>query len=115
MPTVIDPPKSPVMPSLPDVDKAPSIGTGSTSGGGNTGGGPWKIIVLNDDHNSFEGVAGALATYIPGCDRNKGMRFAETIHNTGRAVVWSGQRETAELYWTQLKDFGLTMAPLDQG
>jgi ATP-dependent Clp protease adaptor protein ClpS len=28
--------------------------------------------------------------------------------------VWSGAREPAEHYWEQLKDAGLTMAPLEQ-
>jgi hypothetical protein len=27
--------------------------------------------------------------------------------------VWSGHREAAELYWQQLRGFGLTMAPLE--
>jgi ATP-dependent Clp protease adapter protein ClpS len=30
-------------------------------------------------------------------------------------VVWSGQKEQAELYWELLNDAGLTMAPLEQG
>jgi ATP-dependent Clp protease adaptor protein ClpS len=30
-------------------------------------------------------------------------------------MVWAGQKEPAELYWEQLKDAGLTMAPLEQG
>jgi ATP-dependent Clp protease adaptor protein ClpS len=29
--------------------------------------------------------------------------------------VWTGMKETAELYWEQLRDAGLTMAPLEQG
>jgi ATP-dependent Clp protease adapter protein ClpS len=29
--------------------------------------------------------------------------------------VWSGQQEPAELYWEQLRDYGLTMAPLETG
>jgi ATP-dependent Clp protease adaptor protein ClpS len=28
--------------------------------------------------------------------------------------VWSGPREPAEHYWQQLKEAGLTMAPLEQ-
>ena len=40
------------------------------------------------------------------------MALATKIHNAGRARVWSGVREQAELYWEQLKDAGLTMAPL---
>ena len=39
--------------------------------------------------------------------------MADRIHNTGRAVVWSGHKEPAELYWEQLRGFGLTMAPLE--
>jgi ATP-dependent Clp protease adaptor protein ClpS len=79
-----------------------------------TGGGkPWNVIVLNDNHNTFEGVAFALSSTIPGVDYEKGMRLADTIHHSGRAVVWSGPREPAELYWEQLKGYGLTMAPLD--
>ena len=70
--------------------------------------------MLNDDHNSFDGVAYALAAVLPGVDFDRGMSFANKIHTSGRAVVWSGHKEQAELYWQQLKDFGLTMAPLDR-
>jgi ATP-dependent Clp protease adaptor protein ClpS len=84
----------------------------------NTGGSgfadPWKVIVLNDNHNTFESVAGALSSHIPGCSYKKGMRFAEEIHNNGQATVWSGLQEQAELYWELLKQSGLTMAPLEQ-
>jgi ATP-dependent Clp protease adaptor protein ClpS len=73
----------------------------------------WKVIVLNDDHNTFDGVASALATVIPGVDFDHGLRLANRIHETGRAVVWSGLREPAELYWSELRDRGLTMAPLE--
>jgi len=72
------------------------------------------VIVRNDDHNTFEHVAQTLARVIPGCDYARGMSFANTIHSSGRAIVWSGQREPAELYWEQLASAGLTMAPLEQ-
>ena len=74
----------------------------------------WKVIVLNDDHNTFDGVAAALSAVIPGVSFDRGMALANTIHSSGRAVVWSGVREQAELYWEQLRDRGLTMAPLDR-
>jgi ATP-dependent Clp protease adaptor protein ClpS len=73
----------------------------------------WRVIVLNDNHNTFDGVAFALARVIPGVSYESGMQLANRIHNTGQAIVWSGHREAAELYWTQLRDFGLTMAPLE--
>ena len=72
------------------------------------------MIVLNDDHNTFDGVALALSSVLPGVSFDQGMSMANRIHSTGRAVVWSGHKERAELYWQQLKDFGLTMAPLDR-
>jgi ATP-dependent Clp protease adaptor protein ClpS len=74
----------------------------------------WRVIVLNDDHNTFDGVAVALAAVLPGVSYEGGMQLANRIHNTGQAVVWAGHREAAELYWTQLKDHGLTMAPLER-
>jgi ATP-dependent Clp protease adaptor protein ClpS len=74
---------------------------------------PWDVIVLNDDHNTFQGVAFALSSVLPGVDYDKGMTIANTIHTKGLAIVWSGQQEQAELYWEQLKAYGLTMAPLE--
>ena len=78
-------------------------------------GGNWRVIVLNDDHNTFDHVAHTLARTIPGISVAKGYAIADVIHNTGRAIVWSGMKEPAEHYWEQLKDAGLTMAPLEQG
>jgi ATP-dependent Clp protease adaptor protein ClpS len=75
----------------------------------------WRVIVLNDNHNTFEGVAAALSRVLPGVSYDQGMAMANTIHNTGRAIVWTGAREPAELYWELLKEAGLTMAPLEQG
>jgi ATP-dependent Clp protease adaptor protein ClpS len=77
-------------------------------------GGNWMVIVLNDDHNTFDHVARTLARVIPGVDLDAGHRLADRIHNSGQAVVWSGPREPAELYWEQLNSAGLTMAPLEQ-
>ena len=78
-------------------------------------GGHWRVIVLNDNHNTFDGVAGALSTVLPGVGYDEGMALANRIHNSGQAIVWSGPREPAELYWEQLGAHGLTMAPLEQG
>jgi ATP-dependent Clp protease adaptor protein ClpS len=72
------------------------------------------IIVLNDNHNTFEHVASSLAAVLPGVDYSKGMAFATKIHNEGRARVWSGYREVAELYWEQLSEAGLTLVPLGE-
>jgi ATP-dependent Clp protease adaptor protein ClpS len=77
--------------------------------------GPWRVIVLNDNFNTFDHVAESLANVIPGVTLAQGYRFADRIHNTGQAIVWSGAREDAEVYWDQLDGAGLTLAPLESG
>ncbi len=83
-------------------------GTGSRTGDA------WRVIVLNDNHNTFEGVAFALAQTIPGVDYDKGIQLATKIDTTGQAIVFSGHQELAELYHSQLEGYGLTMAPLEK-
>jgi ATP-dependent Clp protease adaptor protein ClpS len=78
-------------------------------------GGRWKVIVRNDDHNTFDHVARTLAGVLPGVNLDQGYAFAEQIHHGGLAIVWSGHREAAEHYWELLRAAGLTMAPLEQG
>ena len=75
---------------------------------------PWIVIVLNDDHNTFDGVAAALANVLPQVSFELGLRIANLIHTKGSALVFSGHREVAEHYWRGLKERGLTMAPLEQ-
>ena len=58
------------------------LGPGSGLGG-------WRVIVLNDDHNTFDHVAETLARYIPGVNVSAGHGFANRIHTTGQAIVWS--------------------------
>ena len=85
-----------------------------TRGPGSGLGDNWRVIVRNDDHNTFDHVAQTLARHIPGVSVDKGYAIADLIHNQGQAVVWSGLKEQAELYWELLNDAGLTMAPLEQ-
>ena len=72
------------------------------------------MIVLNDDHNTFDHVAKTLSRVVPGVSLEQGHRFADKIHNSGQAIVWTGPREPAEHDWEQLESAGLTMAPLEQ-
>jgi ATP-dependent Clp protease adaptor protein ClpS len=90
------------------IERPRSAGPGSGLGGN------WLVIVRNDNHNTFEHVAQTLARVIPGVSVDAGHRLADTIHNSGQACVWTGPREPAELYWEQLSEAGLTMAPLEQ-
>jgi len=77
-------------------------------------GGSWRVIVCNDNHNTFDHVAQTLASVLPGVTVSQGHQIAEQIHGSGQAIVWSGPREPAEHYWEQLNSAGLTMAPLER-
>ena len=78
-------------------------------------GGSWRVIVRNDNHNTFDHVAHTLARFIPGITVVRGHEIANVIHGSGQAIVYTGEKEPAELYWEQLNSAGLTMAPLEQG
>lgn len=74
----------------------------------------YKIIVLNDDFNTFQHVAESLMKYIPNMSSDLAWDLTHQIHNEGQAIVWVGPLEQAELYHSQLSRAGLTMAPLEQ-
>ncbi|MBC6419998.1 MAG: ATP-dependent Clp protease adapter ClpS [Prochloron sp. SP5CPC1] len=74
----------------------------------------YKIIVLNDDFNTFKHVAECLIKYIPGMTKKRAWSLTEQVHNEGQAIVWVGPQEPAELYHQQLSRAGLTMAPLEK-
>ena len=74
----------------------------------------YKIIVLNDDVNTFQHVVETLVKYIPGMVSDRAWDLAHQIHNEGLAIVWVGPMEQAELYHEQLSRAGLTMAPLER-
>jgi len=85
------------------------------SGPGSGLGELWRVVVLNDDHNTFDHVAETLSRVIPGMSLAQGYRLADQIHKSGLAIVWSGPKDDAEQYWEQLDSAGLTMAPLEPG
>ena len=76
---------------------------------------PYKVVLYNDDVNSMDHVVRSLLRSVPGLSTRKAIEVMMEAHNSGRAIVWSGDRELAELYWEQLNSAGLTMAPLEQG
>jgi ATP-dependent Clp protease adaptor protein ClpS len=78
-------------------------------------GGAWRVIVRNDDHNTFDHVARSLSRTIPGVTLDQGYAIADRVHTSGQAIVFTGHKELAEHYWEQLHCAGLTMAPLEQG
>ncbi|MGB3516056.1 MAG: ATP-dependent Clp protease adapter ClpS [Elainellaceae cyanobacterium] len=73
----------------------------------------FKVIVLNDDFNTFQHVAACLMKYIPQMTSDRAWELTNQVHFEGQAIVWTGPQEQAELYHQQLSRAGLTMAPLE--
>ena len=73
-----------------------------------------RVIVLDDDVNTFQHVVDSLMKIIPGMNEDKAWGLARKINNEGSAEVWSGPLEQAELYHQQLASAGLNMAPLER-
>jgi ATP-dependent Clp protease adaptor protein ClpS len=73
----------------------------------------YKVVVLDDDFNTFEHVANCLVKYIPQMPPDRAWQLTHQVHYEGQAIVWIGPQEQAELYHMQLETAGLTMAPLE--
>ena len=73
-----------------------------------------RIIVLDDNFNSFEHVANCLVIIIPGMSEKRSWELAVEVDKEGSAEVWRGPLEQAELYHQQLVSKGLTMAPIEK-
>ena len=73
-----------------------------------------RVIVLNDNFNTFEHVANCLLAIIPGMSEKRSWDLAIKVDNSGSAEVWRGSLEQAELYHEQLASKGLTMAPIEK-
>lgn len=73
-----------------------------------------RVVVLDDDVNTFQHVVECLVRYIPAMTPDRAWALAHRIDGDGSAVVWSGPQEQAELYHQQLGAEGLTMAPLER-
>lgn len=66
-----------------------------------------KLIVFNDDHNSFDWVIECFCAYLQHTPA-QAEQCALIIHNKGKAEVKRGTLEELEAYKTALDDAGLT-------
>ena len=62
---------------------------------------PWQVVVLDDPVNLMEYLSRVL-TNIFGFSTEKAKELMMAVHQKGRAVVWVGNREKAEMYVSQL-------------
>ncbi len=73
-----------------------------------------RVIVLDDNFNTFQHVANCLKTIIPSISEETAWDLTIKVDKTGLAEVWRGNLEQAELYYEQLLSKGLTMAPIEK-
>ena len=58
-----------------------------------------RVIVLDDNFNTFQHVANCLLTIIPSMSEKRAWDLTIKVDNTGSAEVWRGNLEQAELYY----------------
>ena len=63
---------------------------------------PWNVVVHDDPVNLMHYVTFVLMK-IFGYDENKATTLMMQVHQSGRSIVWSGEREKAEFYVQQLQ------------
>ena len=73
-----------------------------------------RVIVLDDNFNTFQHVANCLMKIIPGMSEKRSWDLAVKVDKIGSAEVWRGPFEQAELYHQQLVKKGLTVAPIEK-
>jgi ATP-dependent Clp protease adaptor protein ClpS len=63
---------------------------------------PWNVVVHDDPVNLMEYVTFVFMKVF-GYDRIKATSLMREVHQQGRSIVWSGEREKAEFYVQQLQ------------
>lgn len=67
----------------------------------------WSVILWNDDVHSMDHVVIALVRTIE-LSIEQAIEVMYEAHENGKAVAWTGAKETAELYRDGLQSYGLT-------
>jgi len=68
--------------------------------------GTWNVLVFDDPVNLMDYVTRVFQKVF-GYPREKAEQLMMTVHTAGKALVWAGERERAELYVQQLHGFQL--------
>ena len=101
--------------TLPGITTAPDVATSEETRTRRIP--PYNVILLNDDHHSMEFVVEVLCKAL-GVNVERAYEFMMTAHTSGRAVVWTGSKEGAELKAEQIttfhetRDNGVNLGPL---
>jgi len=73
---------------------------------------PWNVIVHNDPINLMSYVT-MVFQRVFGYSKERAERHMMEVHELGRSIVWTGDREKAELYVQTLHGY-LLLATLEQ-
>ena len=65
---------------------------------------PYNVILLNDEHHSMDFVVEVLCKVL-GCPLERAVQLMIEAHESGRAIIWTGTREVAELKAEQIQTF----------
>ena len=68
----------------------------------------WRVMLHNDDYNSFEHVIASLLTTVPSLTPEEAGAITLEAHYTGVALVIVTPKERAEFYSERLRQCGLT-------
>lgn len=67
---------------------------------------PWSVLVFDDPVNLIQYVIKVLRKVF-GYGQEKAESMTMAVHKEGRSVVWTGDRERAEMYVQQLHQYQL--------
>lgn len=68
---------------------------------------PWSVV-LHDDPVNYMGFVTLVIRRVFGYSKERAEKHMLEVHQLGRSVVWTGDREQAELYVHQLQGHHLT-------
>ena len=66
----------------------------------------WKVVVLNDPVNLMNYVV-MVFRKVFGYGEQKAIKHMKEVHELGKSILWSGEREQAESYVFQLQKWRL--------
>jgi len=67
---------------------------------------PWSVVVWDDPITPMSVVV-VIFRKVFGFTVDKATHLMMTVHNEGRAIVWSGSKDLAESYCVRLQSLGL--------
>lgn len=68
---------------------------------------PHKVVVHNNNTNTFDEVIAVLLRAVPGCSFMEARNLTYEVHMTGAAVVYCGDLDVAEACAGQIRAIGI--------